>query len=84
MVHKKYLKNTFLSNEELYKMKYNQLSACINKLKDHLLGENWYIADAIDGTTACEIITDEICSRYKNVNKSKTEWFSNILRKKNQ
>lgn len=81
MVHEEDLKNAPLSNEELYRMKYNKLSACIHKLKDHLLGENWYIADAVDGTTACEIITDEICSRYRNVNKSRTEWFAHILRK---
>ena len=66
MVHEEDLKNRPLSNEELYRMKYNQLSACIHKLCNHLLGENWYIVDAVDETTTCEI-------RYRNVNK-KFNW----------
>lgn len=61
-------KRDVAGSEKLYRMKYNQLSACIHKLKDHLLGKNWYIADAVDETTACEIITEEICERYRNVN----------------
>lgn len=61
-------KRDVAGSEKLYRMKYNRLSACISKLKDHLLDKNWYIADAVDGTTACEIITDEICERYRNVN----------------
>jgi hypothetical protein len=69
MVHKKDINNKPISNEELYKMKYNKLSACIHRLCDHLLGENWYIADPVDETTACEIITDEICNNYRDVNK---------------
>ncbi len=69
MVHKKDINNKPISNEELYKMKYNKLSACIHRLCDHLLGENWYIADPVDETKACEIITDEICNNYRDVNK---------------
>ena len=73
MVHEEDLKNKPLSNEELYRMKYNQLSACITKLCHHLLGNDYVIVDPVDETTACEIITDEICSRYRNVNK-KFNW----------
>lgn len=61
-------KRDVAGSEKLYRMKYNRLSACITKLKNHLLGNNWYIADPVDGTTACEIITEEICERYRNVN----------------
>lgn len=56
--------------EELYRMKYNQLSACIHKLCDHLLGKNYVITSSVDETTACEIITDDIIDTYKDVNKS--------------
>lgn len=57
-------------NEELYRMKYNQLSACIHRLCDHLLGKNYVIVDPVDETTACEIITEDIIDRYKDVNTS--------------
>lgn len=56
-------------NEELYRMKYNQLSACITKLCHHLLGKNYVITDSVDGTTACEIITEDIIKTYRDVNK---------------
>lgn len=56
------------NNEELYRMKYNQLSACIHRLCDHLLGKNYVIVDPVDETTACEIITEDIISNYKDVN----------------
>ena len=55
--------------EELYRMKYNQLSACIHKLCDHLLGKNYVITSSVDETTACEIITDDIIATYRDVNK---------------
>ena len=54
---------------ELRRMKYKQLSTCIQKLCDHLLGKNYVIVDSVDETTACEIITDDIISSYKDVNK---------------
>ncbi len=56
-------------SEEQYRMKYNQLSACIHKLCEHLLGKNYVITSPVDETTACEIITDDIISSYKDVNK---------------
>jgi hypothetical protein len=55
---------------ELWRMKYNQLSACITKLCDHLLGKNYVIVDSVDETTACEIITEDIMKHYKDVNKN--------------
>lgn len=73
--------NKSLTNEELYRMKYNQLSVCLQKLCDHLLGENWYIAAPVDETTACEIITDEICKRYKNVNNTLGKKFNEYMKK---
>lgn len=60
---------TSVSNEELYRMKYNQLSKCIHKLCNHLLGKNYVIVDPVDETTACEIITDDIINNYRDVNK---------------
>lgn len=56
-------------NNELWRMKYNQLSDCIHKLCDHLLGKNYVITDSVDGTTACEIITEDIIKTYRDVNK---------------
>ena len=58
------------SAEDLYRMKYNQLSACIHKLCDHLLGKNYVIVDPVDETTACEMITEDIIRSYKDVNTS--------------
>ena len=62
-------KTPSISNEELYRMKYNQLSACIHKLCNHLLGKNYVIYDSVDETTACEIITEDIINNYRDVNK---------------
>lgn len=39
----------------------------LNKLVDHLLGRDWYIADPVGGEQANEIIVDQICKRYPAV-----------------
>lgn len=56
----------------IYRMNYNKLSKCIQKLCDHLLGNDYIIVDPVDETTACEIITEDIIRNYKDVNKRKT------------
>ena len=55
----------------IYRMNYNKLSKCIQKLCWHLLGNDYTIVDSVDETTACEIITEDIIRNYKDVNKSK-------------
>jgi hypothetical protein len=39
----------------------------LNKLVNHLLGRDWYIADPVGGEQANEIIVDQICKRYPAV-----------------
>ena len=39
----------------------------VNKLAEHLLGRDFYIADPVNGEQANEIIAKEICSRYSAV-----------------
>ena len=56
-------------NNELWRIKYNQLSDCIGKLCNHLLGNDYVIVDSVDETTACEIITEDIIKTYRDVNK---------------
>lgn len=55
----------------IYRMNYNKLSKCIQKLCGHLLGNDYTIVDPVDETTACEIITEDIIRNYKDVNKRK-------------
>lgn len=62
-------KRDIANSERLYRMKYNQLSTCIHKLCDHLLGKNYVITSSVDETTACEIITEDIINNYRDVNK---------------
>lgn len=45
----------------------------VDILADHLLGENWYIADPVSGSQANDIIVDEIRSLYKPVDRSPVE-----------
>lgn len=42
----------------------------VNKLADHLLGKDWYIADSVGGNQANDIIFEEIAGRYKAVDES--------------
>ena len=42
----------------------------VNKLTDHLLGEDWYIVDPVGGEQANEIILDTIARRYPPVHES--------------
>lgn len=42
----------------------------VNKLCDHLLGDDWYIVDPVCNIQANAIIVDEIISRYKGATES--------------
>lgn len=42
----------------------------VNKLCDHLLGDDWYIVDPVCNIQANAIIVDEILSRYKGATES--------------
>ena len=45
----------------------------LNKLKDHLLGKNWYIVDPVGGEQGNEIIVNEIMSKYPAKDKDPVE-----------
>lgn len=42
---------------------------CLNKIKDEILGKDYYIADPVTGNQANEIIANEIISKYKSIPK---------------
>ena len=42
----------------------------VNKLCDHLLGKDWYIADPVSTNQANDIIVEEIIGKYKGVTES--------------
>ena len=55
----------------------------VNKLCDHLLGDDWYIVDPVCNTQANAIIVDEIISRYKGATESPVnKWRRSRLHRK--
>lgn len=40
---------------------------CLKKLKDEILGKDWYIVDPVDGNQGNEIITQEIISKHNGI-----------------
>lgn len=40
---------------------------CLDKIKDTILGKDWYIVDPVSGNQGNEILTNEIISSYKSV-----------------
>ena len=47
----------------------------LNKLVDHLLGRDWYIADPVGVEQANEIIVDQICKRYPAVDEDPVDMY---------
>jgi hypothetical protein len=48
---------------------------CLYKLKDEILGKDWYIVDPVGGNQANEIITQKIIEMYKDKTASIFEKF---------
>lgn len=55
----------------------------VDKLCDHLLGDDWYIVDPVCNTQGNAIIVDEITGRYKGVTESPVnKWRRSRLHRK--
>lgn len=56
------------------------LVAKIDKVREEILGKDWYIVDPVGGCQACEIILDEVIKRYKRLEERTAPWYIRLCR----
>ena len=52
----------------------------ISKVKDEILGKDYYLVDPVGGCQACEIILDEVGERYKRLEERIAPWYIRLCR----
>lgn len=62
------------SDRDDYKRRFNEFCSLTHRLKDALLGPNWYVTDSCGEPQCSEIIIDEIIAKYGKAEKPKKKW----------
>ena len=64
-----------LTSQENQILKYE-----IDKLREKVLGSDWYIVDPVGGCQACEIIIKEVMKEYNRLKERTLPWYIRFCR----